>query len=60
MGKPRYIDPFTHTEVHGPHIPDVPTGEDADPEANATAVNGILAALRSRNTIASAPSVDED
>ncbi|MFJ2567882.1 hypothetical protein ACIO02_33950 [Streptomyces sp. NPDC087568] len=53
MGQPRHVDPATRTEVHGPAIPDVPTGEDADAAANATAINKILAALRSRNVIAS-------
>lgn len=53
MGEPEYQDPETNTMVHGPAIADVPTGT-PDSEANAQAINDILAALRSANIISTA------
>ena len=52
MGEPTVFDENTSTYVHGEAIPDVPTGAGATAADNATAINAILAALRSANIIA--------
>ncbi|MEV2277866.1 hypothetical protein AB0I72_20000 [Nocardiopsis sp. NPDC049922] len=52
MAEPTVFDEDTGAYVHGAAIPDVPTDVSADVAANADAINGILAALRSRGIIA--------
>lgn len=51
MAAPEFQDPVTHELVHGPAIADV-EAVTGDAAANASAINAILAALRSANVIA--------
>jgi hypothetical protein len=52
MPEPSVFDEDTGAYVHGAAIADVPTDVSADAAANAEAINGILAALRSRGILA--------
>lgn len=49
--EPEFFDEDTHAPTHAANIADVPTAAGATAAANATAINAILAALRSAGII---------
>lgn len=52
VDSPKVWDEDAHAFVHGAAVADVPTGISAAADANAGAINAILAALRSAGIIA--------